>query len=214
MSEYQYNLHSDWSIPPDGDYISESQEIHHYDQVYLRTDTICDKNWEVVGSHNEIVKGEDCNTESVYVDTNTFCYDDGTCDVIDNYKDVTTCVPTTDIVPIDDWDWVEHCEDEKIFLPVPNYQTMYKYNIWEWVSINPLESTGVDNNIVCPAVTETETLRQSGNQEIHCKTEFLTDKRIYSYFPDCTTEFPMYKNGSEWNLTLSGSSIKLIEPLQ
>ncbi|HSV94538.1 MAG TPA: hypothetical protein VLH94_00970 [Spirochaetia bacterium] len=211
--EYQYNQHSDWYVPVGGDYISQSDEIHHYDQIYVRTDRVCNNEWEVVGSHNETTYERVCETHSEYSGSTTTCYDDGTCDTTDDYNDVTECHSEPRTESVDDYGYVEHCHNEDIYDQVPVYSPYYVYNIWEWVSLNPLTSNGTDNTIVCPKVSESETARQSGNESTTCETTFQVSKKQYSYKPNCSTEFPNYFRGSEWNLTITGPFIKAVAPL-
>lgn len=209
--EYQYNFHGNWYLPENADPVNQYMKFHHYDQVYVRTDTVCADEWEVVGSHTEYGTEQVCETDSVYAGSTTTCYDDGTCDTEDNYDDVTTCHNEPTSEEVDDYGWVNHCHQEDIYEDVPVEQMWYEYNIWEWASIAPLTTSGNDTQISCPVVAETETLKQAGNPDITCDTTFAVDKKQYQYRPDCVSEFPRYSTGSNWQLTISGPSIIKVE---
>lgn len=214
LVEYQYNQHEDWSIPTGGDYISESEEIHHYDSVYDYTNPNCQDIWEVVGSHNENVTQQVCKNVPVYVDSTKDCYDDGTCDYTDIYEDELVCENVTSLMPVDDYGWVEHCNPIIVNKDVPVKQAYYVYKIWEWVPIQPSVSSGTDNTIICPVIQETETIIQSSGPTITCQTNILVDEKQRTIKPDCSAVFPYLVTGSEWKVTMSGPIIQKIEALQ
>lgn len=209
--EYQYNFHGDWYLPQNADPINRYLKFHHYDQVYVRTDTVCADEWEVVGSHTEYGTEQVCETDSIYVGSTTTCYDDGTCDTEDNYDDVTTCHDKSTSEEVDDYGWVNHCHQKDIYRDVPVDQMWYEYNLWEWASIAPLTTSGNDNLITCSIVSETQTVKQVGDPDIACSTTFVVGEKQYQYQPDCASEFPLYTTDSQWQLTISGPSIIKVE---
>ncbi len=210
LQEYQYNFHSDWSLPADADLITSYEKFHYNDKVEDGYEEVCEDKWEVVGFHYEDVTNEVCVSQpDEYVDTTESCdIDESVCTYVDNYRSVPdVCSDVTTSEKVNDSDWVTYCSDVMQYKDVPVNDIYYEYNIWEWVSLNPLSTSGNDNLISCPVVNVTQTVRQSGNPNIDCNTQFQVGKKYYPYSPDCSSQFPAFSQGSEWLVTISGPSI-------
>jgi rRNA maturation protein Nop10 len=207
LQENQYNFHSDWSLPQGADLIRSYEKFHHNEKVEIGYKKVCENKWEVVGSHQEPKTKEVC-TPGAYVETIETCDEETNVCTDEDIYEPDSCEDVPDgTVEVDDYGWVEHCEDVMQYKDEPVNQTWYEYNIWEWVSINPLSSSGEDNVVTCPVVTETETIHQNGNASVACQTSFSVEEKTYSYSPDCQNQFPAFSLGSSWLVTISGHSI-------
>jgi len=118
-----------WNLPADTRYISERQEIHHYDKVFDHTET------RTVTKSRKVKVGEE-----EYV-----C---GQKDLGNGYFEDEYC--TRDIYEYEDYE-EEYSED--IYRDEPVYQTKYKYYIWRW---KPIEypKTGIGNTITWAEIPE------------------------------------------------------------
>jgi hypothetical protein len=214
MIEYQYNFHTDWTLPEGADLVQSYEKFHHNKQVEAGLKEVCEKKWEVVGSHEEPKTKHVC-TPGEYIETIETCDDETSVCTYDKVYGPETCEDVPDgTETIQDKDWVERCEDKMQYKDEPVNQTYYEYNIWEWASINPIASSGNDNVIACPVVTETETLRQNGNPTTTCQTSFSVGEDTYPYSPDCQNQFPIFSQGSQWTVTISGPSITDVNSLR
>lgn len=186
IEEYQYNEHGDWTLPAGADLVSQEERIASYNQVQVGTEQKC--GYE-----------ESCTTESVYDHTERTCYDDGSCDEYDVYRDEQSC--TNEYV----------CNDVPVYESVPVYATWYVYNIWEWVEIEPVVARGSDIDIYWPETRLGETQNERSRTE-SCTVTFTTEKGdTYTYRPPCS-ELHQYPRGSRWNIKRNENEILEVQP--
>jgi hypothetical protein len=186
IQEHQYNEHEDWTLPAGADLVSQEERIESYNQVQIGTDQKC--GYE-----------ESCTTESVYDHTEQTCYDDGTCDEHDVYRDEQNC--SNDYV----------CNDVPVYEDVPVYATWYVYNIWEWVDIEPAVARGSDAEVYWPDVRLADNQRE-GERTERCVITFTSEKGgTYPFTPPCD-ELRNYPRGSKWKIERNAREILNVEP--
>lgn len=207
IQEKQYNQHSDWSIPTDGDYVGESLQIHHYDQVYDHMGEECHIERQQNGTESEPYTDQDCDRE--YVRTDETCYDDGTCDREAVYE--TVCHTFTNYRQVPKYEDVRVCEDVKIYRSEPRYATMFTYMIWEWVNVAPVGASGSDLKPRWPELQLDDNRRESGRQQVYQVT-FSIKEKTYQYKPNSVEEFQRYQIDSSWVLKRSGSKVLEVYP--
>lgn len=193
LQEYQYNQYVGWEIPIGGDYVSESREIHHYDPVYVRTDTEC---------HRERVDDPD-TCRSVYSHTDRDCYDDGTCDEHDVYEQECT----------ENYHYENVCEETDVYRQEPRYAQKYTYNIWEWVEISPVTLSGTGSDIRYPTDFVIDDYHRESGREQTFALVFTVGEDSYTYVPQSLDEYLRYPEGSEWIIVRNWSIITEIKPL-
>lgn len=207
LQEKRYNQHSGWSIPSGGDYVGESLQIHHYDQVYDHTEEQCHYERQPNGTETEPYLDQDCGNE--YVRTDVTCYDDGTCDHDAVYEYV--CHPVTKYRQVPKYEDVRVCKDVKIYRSEPRYATMFTYNIWEWVNVAPAEASGNDLKPRWPELQLDNNHSESGRQQVY-RVTFKIKEKSYQYNLNSVEEFQRYQIGSSWNLKRSGSKVLEVNP--
>jgi len=186
LQEYRYIEREGWSLPAEADLINQETRVYGYDQVR-------------VGTEEECGYEESCTTESVYDHTESTCYDDGTCDEYDVYRDERTC--TNEYV----------CEEVPTYESVPIYQTWYVYNTWEWVDIEPAVARGSDTNIYWPEMPTRDNQVESRRTET-CTVTFTNAKGDrFTYKPSCD-ELYQYPRGSRWNIKRNVDEILEVQP--
>lgn len=212
VEEYEYNRHEGWTLPSGADMVSSSMEVHHYDQEL--TGYVTDCYWEdQVAGYEQVCDTEQvCETVSEYDYTETICYDDGTCDEIDHYRDVTECFD--DVVCDDEpvYEQVEVCSDVPQYLDVPVEQTYYTYDIWEWGQAAPLTLSGIDTSPEWPEVPQDDSFREvSGGRSEECEVTLVTSGEEVLYEPSCS-DLWRYEVGSMWTVKTRGGSVIEITP--
>jgi len=209
--ENQYNFYGDWTLPPGADLVNSYEKFHHNNQVEDGYKEVCEDKWEVVDSHEEPKTKLVC-TPGEYIETIETCDEETNVCTYDDIYAPDTCEDVPDgSETVNDYGWVNRCEDKMQYKDVPVNQVWYEYNIWEWVQIDPVSTSNTDNVISCPVITETSTIRQSGNPIITCATSFVVGDKTYPYSPDCQLQFPYYNIGSSWLVTISGPSITNVQ---
>lgn len=213
LQEYQYNRHSDWTLPEGADLIQSYEKFHHNEKVEDGLKEVCEDRWEVVG-YDQVPKTKEVCTPGEYIETIESCDEEtSVCTYTDVYGP-DSCVDVPDgFDKVDVYDWVTYCEDKMQYKEVPVNQIYFEYNIWEWVSINPATTSGNNNQVACPLVTPSQTIKQSGNPDVSCQTEFTVGNKNYPYTPDCLLQFPLFSEGSQWLVTISGPSIIEVSPV-
>lgn len=184
LQEYQYNRHSGWSIPAGGDYVSQSQEIHHYDQV--------PDGYETVYDTRQVCR-------SVYSYTQETCYDDGTCDRDAVYEDECHDETTSRQV--------------QKYRDVPVYQTRYVYMIWEWVDITPAVLRGTGPDVRYPTDFVIDEFHRESHRGQTFSLTFTVDENTYTYAPRTLDEYLQYPQGTEWIIVRYGPVVAEIKPL-
>ena len=188
VEEYQYNEHEDWTLPADADLISREERVYTYDKVKIGTDEEC--GYE-----------EKCKTDSVYDHTERTCYDDGTCDEHDVYRNERTC--TNEYV----------CEEVSVYENIPVYQTWYIYNVWEWANVQPAVARGSDTDIHWPEVQLNDNQREGARTE-NCTVIFSNAKSdSYRFVPPCA-ELRQYRRGSQWEIKRNATAVLEVQPIQ
>jgi hypothetical protein len=186
IEEHQYNQHEDWTLPASADLVSQEERIASYNQVQI-------------GTKEECGNEERCTTESVYDHTERTCYDDGTCDEHDVYRDEKNC--TTEYV----------CNDVPVYEDVPVYQTWYTYKIWEWVNIQPAVARGSDAEVYWPEVRLADNQRE-GERTENCVVTLSNAKgNTYPYTTPCD-ELQQYPIGSKWKIKRNANRILEVQP--
>ncbi len=186
IQEYQYVEHSGWSLPAEADLVSQETRVYGYDRTQVGTEQRC--GYE-----------RSCSTTSVYDHTERTCYDDGTCDEHDVYRDEQTCSQ----------EYV--CNDVPVYEDIPIYQTWYTYKIWEWVDIQPAVARGSDTDIHWPEVRLAEG-QVEGVRNESCTVTFTDAKgRTYTYTPPCA-ELYRYRRGSSWQIKRNAVEILEVRP--
>jgi len=213
MEHYEYNRHEGWELPPAADLAGSTTAVHHYDQQLTGYETVC--SWEQqVSGYNQVCSSEQvCETISVYDYTETICYDDGTCDDIDHYRDSSECHDETVCRDEPQYQQVEVCSEVPQYVDIPVEQVYYTYDIWEWVQAQPLSRHGSDTTPLWPDVPADELVREAANgrsEECSVILQTVRDKLV-TYGPPCS-ELWQYEVGTEWKVKTLGSSVTDIQP--
>ncbi len=186
VQEHQYNRHEGWDPPADADIEQREERIHHHDQVK-------------VGTEEECGYEEECETHSVYDHTETVCYDDGTCDEKDVYRDERECHD----------EYV--CKEVPIYEDVPVYQTWYIYSVWEWVDLDPIIARGDDAAPYWPEVQLEDNQRENKRVEV-CEIMFTNKKgKTFPYDLPCT-DMGNYPHGSTWQIKRNAQRVNTVKP--
>lgn len=210
LEEYQYNQHSGWSIPMGGDYVSQSEQFHHYESVYSHTENQC--HMETVPDGYDTVYDTDEVCTSVYSHTDETCYDDGTCDREAVYEDECHDVTTSRQVPRTRQERV--CEDVRIYRDEPRYATQYVYNIWEWVSISPAVLSGTGSEVRYPTDFVIDERHRETRRAQTFSLTFSVGENSYTYIPGSLSEYLQYPWGTEWVIVRTGNTITEIKPVE
>lgn len=209
LEEYQYNQHSNWSVPPGGEIVSvEEQKFHHYESVFDHREEQCHLERQQVDTDTREYTDRDC--QDVYSHTEETCYDDGTCDRDPVYNEVCTDVTYTEQVPV--YDDVEVCSMVDIYRDEPRYAPWYTYNIWEWVSITPAQLAGTGEPYWPTEYRLDETHRESGRNQTYTVI-FTADDNDHPYSPQTYEEYQRYPIGTEWMIKRSGPIVVEVNPL-
>lgn len=187
LQEYQYNQHSGWNLPAGADLVSAKNEVHHYDQVPDGTET----EW-----YSESV------CVDVYSHTDVTCYDDGSCDRDDVYRESCTSESRSRQV--------------QKYRDVPVYQTHYTYMVWEWVNTPSAVARGDDYEPRWPDDYLIDATHRESGRKMTYKVGLLTpDKKTsFSYSPETLEEYQTFRLRSAWSITHSGGRIKEIQRIE
>jgi hypothetical protein len=140
IEEYMLVEESDWSIPSGGTYISESEEIHHYNQVQVGTETVYEDVEVAVGEESYVCGQEDMGN---------------------GYFEDVYCTETI-------YETQTESHEEPVYEDVPVYDTYYTYSIWRWMFIYSLDELGYDNNAFWPVfVNDDEYIRVGDSIEFY-----------------------------------------------
>jgi hypothetical protein len=121
--EYKLIIKHDWHLPAGATVLSSKQEVYQYNTIYRETGReICTTKVEKVPSYKE------------YSHTNTKVLEDGTVKKQDVYRTVMKD------------DVKNYCYMEKETHQVPEYRTKYKYQLWTWVDLEVLKTSGQGKN--------------------------------------------------------------------
>ncbi len=206
LQEYQKRSHENWSVPADGQVTGSEQRIYKYDKVYDRTVRECHDEDVQDGTIPESYWDREC--DDVYVRTDTICYDDGTCDKEDIYREKCENVRKTRDVP--KYKKVEKCENVDKFIDVPRYQPWYFYSTWEWVNIRSRSASGEGYSPSCPSAGSNQ--RVNGEPQYGFTVTFLVDDQSYLYHPQTVVEYQRYQPQTYWVVKRSGPLIVSTEP--
>lgn len=215
IQEYQYVVDGGWSLPPGADLIGTESRIHHYDQVYDHTDRECHNEQQSDGYESVCSTEEKCETHSVYDHSTEVCYDDGTCDTTDHYRDVESCHDEQVCRQEPKYKDVEVCQDVKKYRDEPRYATWYNFNIWKWVSVAPVSISGdsTDNFRYPDDLGLSDKRREAGRSATFDVTFQVDSKDSYHYTPANADEFGRCTIGSKWVITRNGPAVTKVEPL-
>ncbi len=122
VEEYKTVRESDWSIPPGGRKVSQSEEIHHYNQVLDHYETKTRTYTEQVLDHYETYV-------SGYRDLGNGHFEE-----ITSQRPVYRTETRTETY------------QEPVYISVPVYQTKYVYDIDKWVHQSYKKTSGNDKN--------------------------------------------------------------------
>jgi hypothetical protein len=181
IEEYRTVVEEGWSIPAEGRYVSERQDIHHYDQVAVGTheEPYQDCHEEVSGSHQEC--GQEITGYSSYVcgssDMGNGYFQDEYCD---RPEYSTVCDSVTDYSTVCDtlYRTVTDYED------VPVFATRYTYEIERWMFGRIETSGGTDHGPFWPSFSLKSNEREGGKTENY-QVLFVDDEgKLYSYEVD------------------------------
>ena len=135
----------------------------------------------------------------MYDHTERTCYDDGTCDEYDVYRDEQTC--SNEYV----------CNEVPVYESVPVYQDWYVYNVWEWVDVKPAIARGTDTDIYWPETRLSNTQNERARTESCLVTFTNTKGATYTYRPPCA-ELYRFQRGSQWKITRNATEILEVQP--
>ena len=133
LEEYMLVEESDWTVPSGGTLISQSEEIHHYNQIQVGTETVYE-DVEVAVGEREYVCGQE--------------------DLGNGYFEDIYCSETI-------YETRTESHEEPIYEDEPVYATYYTYTIWRWTEIEPLHSAGKNSEAVWPIVSDDENIRST-----------------------------------------------------
>lgn len=122
MENYTWVTHESWDYPNDGELLASFEAIHHYDHVYVRTET---------------------RTREVQIKVGETEYVCGQRDLGNGYFEDEYCS-----APIYETQTESYQED--IYEDIPVYQTKYRYRIMEWIYDHTIKATGNDHIPVWP----------------------------------------------------------------
>lgn len=132
--EYREVTEEDWSVPANGEVISQQRKIHHYDTVQQGTRQ--ERRSRQVLDHYE--------TYYTYEDRGN-----GSFEQVSHQRPV--------------YSTEYYYEEVPNYVQVPRYQTAYTYKIWKWMPGDTLTSAGQDHNPLWPEVTVDGTHREKSN---------------------------------------------------
>jgi hypothetical protein len=208
LQEKQHIHKEGWSLPAGAENVSTTSQFHHNEPIMKN---ICEPEKQVVDHE------KDCHTKQVevtnreYVGTEPECYDDGTCEYIDVYDEVTSYEDKEVCIDKPVYGMVNVCEDRKVG-DTPIYQDYYSYNVWEWVNINSAEASGHNLQPQWPSVATSANVRSSGQSE-SLTVVFVNEKnQQYRYAPSDATEFQNYTPGSVWEVKYN--SVQVTEVIE
>lgn len=121
IEEYKTVRESDWSIPPGGRKVSQSEELHHYDSVLDHYETKTRTYTEQVLDHYE--------------------------EYVSGYRDLGNghFEEITSQRPVYRTETRTETYQEPVYIQVPVYQTKYVYDIDKWVHQSYKKTSGHDN---------------------------------------------------------------------
>lgn len=141
IEEYRLTEASGWTLPGDAvELLGTSREIHHYDQVFDHYETVTETRSE------EVFDGYD--TYTTYNDLGNGYFEEEEHQVPRYRTEYYT---------------VEH--EEPVYIPVPVYETMYRYTIWQWVFAGTETTSGTNDDPYWPQISVSDTLREAGRSE-------------------------------------------------
>lgn len=215
VQEHQYNPHEGWDVPAGADVTGSEVRVHHHDQVLIGTVEECHWESQRTGYDQQCGYEESCQSVSVYDYTETICYDDGTCDDTDHYRDEQDCSQVYACEDVARYEDVEVCSDVPQYQDVPVSQDWYFFNHWEWVAVTSLQTSGAETPLIWPEFVADDTHREApaGRSEI-CTVTFETEKGDLLQFEPTCSELDRYAEGSQWTLRVSDDEIVEIEALQ
>ena len=168
VEELRTLIENDWEIPQGGRYISQKEEIHHYDQVFVRNET---RTREV--------------SEQVQVGTRTYVC--GQKDLGNGFFEDVKCDE-----PVYETKTRTETYQEPIYRDVPVYKTKYSYEIDRWVDGRLERETGTTQKPEWPVIYFTE-LEREGKRSEKYVVEF-TDSDDETY--QIEMEFERWKSFS------------------
>lgn len=155
VETYKTVSESDWEVPDGGRVTDEKNEIHHYDHVLDRYETV------QVQKSRQVQDGYDTHTE--YKDNG-----DGT------FTENTVQTPRYRT------EYYTENEERPVYVDVPRYQTKYYYDIERWVPDRKLETSGGDNEPYWDDTKLADNEREAG-REAEYSADFTTTKdKTYS----------------------------------
>lgn len=180
VQEEQTVEESDWTIPDGGRQISESREIHHYDQVLDHYEDVeVEKSRRVQDGYDE---------ETTYTDNG-----DGT------FTEETIQVPHYET------EYYTEIEQQPVYVEVPNFQTKYTYEIERWIDTRQVDTAGGDDEPYWGDAKLTAKEREGYREETY-KLTFQVKKKTYEALVD-EVLFTSLKKGDNVNITIKNGKV-------
>jgi hypothetical protein len=174
MEEYRQVTDVDWegSVPADARVLSQNQEVHHYDHVWVGSHSVPEYYTERVktGSHTETeyyTERESDGTESYKCGTrnkgNGF-FEDVYCT-----RPVYRNVQKSRSKSVDDYQTITRTRYKEVddFKDVPVYRTKVKYSVNRWLPAETVVERGMDITPAWPKVTVNATRRERQRRETY-----------------------------------------------
>lgn len=220
LEEYRNNQHEGWSLPAQdllnsGQAVKLKEESKWYKNISVpdRIENQC-HNEQVSDGYTTVQDPDERVCESVYDHTDTTCYDDGTCDKDDVYKD--ECHSESRSHREEQFHSERVCADVQLYRDEPVFASWYTYTIWEWTSVASAVQTGSGPEVYYPrGYTIDATHREAGRSQVFSLT-FTVGENTYTYTPSSLEEYLRYPQGTTWVIVRNGRNggISEIKPIE
>eukprot|EP01130_Rhizamoeba_saxonica_P007206 TRINITY_DN2909_c0_g1_i1.p1 TRINITY_DN2909_c0_g1~~TRINITY_DN2909_c0_g1_i1.p1 ORF type:complete len:291 (-),score=53.12 TRINITY_DN2909_c0_g1_i1:46-918(-) len=190
VQQFQENYYESFSVPVGARVVSQSVQVEYYDTVVDRIDRVCTVDYVD-------------KTYSEYSHTETKCFDNGECIDKDVYVDRV------------EKEAVETCTDHEITHQEPVYGTLYSYYIWEWVNLDPLITSGINDLPVVPVFYEDQYNRVSSRTDTF-EAIFQAGKQEYTRGLAGIQEYDLYLHeiGTAYLIETRGYSVSKVRKLR
>lgn len=181
---YETVQREDWELPADATLISESTEIHHYNQVLDHYEEVPVQRSRSVIDHYESVTRYQNNGDGTFTEY-------------------------TENRPVYGTEYYTVYETQPVYIPVPVYATKYVYTHKEWVTGETLITRGSDEEPYWADFTENDTARVTFRSEAY-RVSLNADGSVYESRVTADM-FASLKTGDSVKATVTGSRLTAID---
>jgi len=225
IEEYQRNQYEDWEdrVPHDADVVNSRRRLYDYEYPIVGytedTETTsvggfgsvsCPAGWDEASKTTEFRETgeEECDAPVLVGTEKGECFDDGTCDVIEEYEQ--TCWAVED-------EYTTLSCEQVIEIPVtkevPVYEQWVTYTVDEWKQVDTLSVTGTGHEMHWPAHTADKTVfigaQRNTQRPTQCFVEFIFedgDEEAQSQKVSCS-QYDRMAQAQVWTAKVSGKRV-------